>query len=284
MTVDVAHRRRTRAKIRPTRIIWHLALIVLAAFAMIPLLWMVATSLREPQTVFGGPLIPEKIVFDGYITALVEMGIWRNFLNSVLVTGLALVLIVVCSTLAGYAFARIRFRGRPLMFALIISALFVPGVATLIPIYIELKSMGLLGTHAGLILVYAAGGIPFSAFLMTTFFEALPNELAEAARIDGANEWQIFRRVMLPLAAPGVATIAIFQMLNIWNDLLLSSALVPAPALQTLQPAANRLVGEFATDYAGLTASMTLSILPMVILYIIFQKWFVRGLTAGAVK
>lgn len=274
--------RRVRSGV--ARASWHAFLAVCAVVSVFPVLWMVLTSLKDHAQVFEGNLLPDPVVVDGYITAWRDMAIWRNFLNSLFVTSTSVVLIVIVSTLAGYAFGRMLFIGRAALFALLVSALFIPAVATLIPTYVVLRTFGLLGSHVGLILVYVAAGVPFSTFLMSTFFRAIPEELTESARLDGANEWQIFRSVMLPLALPGVATIAIFQMLNVWNDLLTSAALVPQDAMQTLQPAASRLVGEFLTDYPGLAATMTLSVLPMLLMYVIFQKWFVRGLTAGALK
>ncbi|GAA1327788.1 carbohydrate ABC transporter permease [Pseudonocardia xinjiangensis] len=266
------------------RVLWHAAMVVISAGAIGPLVWMVLTSLRPQNTAFSGPLIPEKIQFSAYVFAWNELEIWRNFLNSVLITGATLVFTIVAATLAGYAFARIGFTARNLLFFVITSALFLPGVATLIPVYLELQTFGLLGSQLGLILVYTAGGVSFSLFLMRTFFEALPNELAEAARLDGASEVQIFWRVMLPLAMPGIATVAIFQMIGVWNELLFASALISEPGDQPIQPAANALIGQYSTNWPALTAAMTLSALPMVIAYVVFQRWFVAGLTAGAVK
>jgi ABC-type glycerol-3-phosphate transport system permease component len=271
-----------RATLR--RGLWHAVMVVISAGAVGPLVWMVLTSLRPQASALAGPLIPERIDFDAYAFAWNQLEIWRNFLNSVLITGSTLALTIVAATLAGYAFARIGFTGRNALFFVITSALFLPGVATLIPVYIELQSFGLLGGRLGLILVYTAGGVSFSLFLMRTFFEALPNELAEAARLDGASEVQIFWRVMLPLALPGIATVAIFQMIGVWNELLFASALISQPSEQPIQPAANALIGQYSTNWPALTAAMTLSALPMVVAYVVFQRWFVAGLTAGAVK
>ena len=279
-----SRRRASRSLSVGSRVLWHVVMIVVAVLMIAPLLWMMATSLRTQATVFSGPPIPTSIVFDAYVHAWRDLQIWRNLLNSILITGVSVALIVFSSVLGGYAFARLRFAGRNVLFAIVVSALFLPAVATLIPVYLELKSMGLLGTQLGLIFVYVAGGIPFSVFLMRSFFEGLPRELTEAARIDGANDWQIFVRVMVPLALPGIATIAIFQMLSVWNELLFASALISDHGLSPLQPAADSLVGEFGTDYPGLAAVMTLSALPMVLAYLVFQRWFVAGLTAGAVK
>ncbi|NAZ86954.1 carbohydrate ABC transporter permease [Kineococcus indalonis] len=264
--------------------LWHAVMVVVSAAAVGPLLYMLFTSIRPQATAFTGPLIPDEFTAVGYDFAWNELQIWRNFFNSVLITGTTLALTIAAATLAGYAFSRIGFTGRQLLFFVVTSALFLPGVATLIPIYLELQSFGLLGSRLGLILVYTAGGVSFSLFLMRTFFDALPHELSEAARLDGASEVQIFRRVMLPLAAPGIATVAIFQMINVWNELLFASALISEPANRPIQPVANSLIGQYATNWPALTAAMTLSALPMVVAYVVFQRWFVAGLTAGAVK
>ncbi|GAB3603319.1 carbohydrate ABC transporter permease [Kineococcus gypseus] len=264
--------------------LWHAVMVAVSVVAVGPLLYMVFTSIRPQSTAFTGPIIPNEFTADGYDVAWNELQIWRNFFNSVLITGTTLALTIAAATLAGYAFSRIGFTARNLLFFVVTSALFLPGVATLIPIYLELQSFGLLGSRLGLILVYTAGGVSFSLFLMRTFFDALPNELSEAARLDGASEVQIFRRVMLPLAAPGIATVAIFQMINVWNELLFASALISEPANRPIQPVANSLIGQYATNWPALTAAMTLSALPMVVAYVVFQRWFVAGLTAGAVK
>lgn len=281
-TLGAAAPGRTGALVR--RGLWHAVMVVLCLGSVAPLVYMVLTSIRPQATAFAGPLIPDELTAAGYDTAWNQLQVWRNFFNSVLITGSALALTLVAAVLAGYAFSRIGFTGRHLLFFVITSALFLPAVATLIPIYLQLQSYGLLGSRFGLILVYTAGGVSFSLFLMRTFFDALPGELAEAARLDGAGEVQLFWRVMLPLSLPGIATVAIFQMISVWNELLFASALINEPANQPIQPAANSLIGQYATDWPALTAAMTLSALPMVLAYVVFQRWFVAGLTAGAVK
>lgn len=263
---------------------WHLAMIVIAAAAVGPLLYMLLTSVRPQSSALTGPILPDSFSLAGYDIAWNELQIWRNFVNSVLITGATLLLTISGAVLAGYAFAKINFGARNLLFAVMISALFLPSVATLIPIYLELRSLGLLDSRIGLVLVYTAGGLPFSIFLMRTFFEALPDELAEAGRVDGASEVRIFGSLMLPLAAPGIATITIFQMIGTWNELLLASALIADPENQPIQPAARSLIGQYSTNWPALTAALTLGALPMVIAYIVFQRWFVAGLTGGALK
>ena len=280
--VGRTHRRTGRNTVAMTA--WHAVLVVVSAAFIAPLAWMIVTSLRSSQTALTGPILPRSFTLHAYGYVFSEVGIWRNLLNSIVVTGVAVLLTIAASTLAGYAFGRLGFWGKTATFTLLSSALFLPGVAILIPLYVELQEIGLLGGRTGLILVYAASGIPFSAFLMRAFFEELPWELSEAAKTDGASEFQIFWRVMLPLGAPGVATVATFQIITVWNDLLLANALIAEPASRTLQPAVNSLIGQYATDWPALTAGMTLSAAPMLIAYLLFQRWFVAGLTAGAVK
>ncbi|MGI4895346.1 MAG: carbohydrate ABC transporter permease [Janthinobacterium lividum] len=293
MSTTTLHRPKPRSlTTRPSRsagavgrgVLWHVVMIVVAAAAVAPLVYMVLTSLRPQATAFSGPIVPDQFSGSGYDFAWNDLQIWRNFFNSVLITGVTLALTIAAATLAGYAFSRIGFVARNLLFFVVTSALFLPGVATLIPVYLELQAFGLLGSRLGLILVYTAGGVSFSLFLMRTFFDALPNELSEAARLDGATELQIFWRVMLPLSAPGIATVAIFQMISVWNELLFASALISDPASRPIQPVANSLIGQYGTNWPALTATMTLTALPMVIAYVVFQRWFVAGLTAGAVK
>jgi ABC-type glycerol-3-phosphate transport system permease component len=279
-----ARGRRRAPRDNAKRTVWHVVLVLVSAAFVAPLAWMIVTSLRSSQTALTGPILPRSFTLHAYAYVFSEVGIWRNLLNSIVVTGIAVLLTIAASTLAGYAFGRLGFWGKTATFTLLTSALFLPGVAILIPLYIELQEIGLLGGRTGLILVYAASGIPFSAFLMRAFFEELPWELSEAAKTDGASEFQIFWRVMLPLGAPGVATVATFQIITVWNDLLLGNALISEPTARTLQPAVNSLIGQYATDWPALTAGMTLSAAPMLLAYLLFQRWFVAGLTAGAVK
>lgn len=281
---STAYPRHPRRRRIINRVTWHAALIVLAVLFILPLLWMLMTSLRSSQTALTGPIIPRAFTLQAYSYLFGQLGIGRNLINSIVVTGASVAITTAMATLAGYGFGRLDFRGRGAAFALLASALFLPSVAILIPLYIELQGIGLLGSLPGLILVYAAIGVPFSVFLMRAFFEGLPRELTEAAKVDGANEFQVFLYVILPLAAPGIATVATFQLITVWNELLLANALITSPQLLTLQPVVNSLIGKYSTNWPALTAGMTISVLPILIAYVFFQKWFIAGLTAGALK
>lgn len=286
MTMTVTSNRRKR-RIRPPspwRLVGYGVLWVIAISCLVPLLWMVLTSLRPTNTVFGGPLIPHHFTFHAYTFVWTQLHIFHYFINSVFITGLTLLIVLVAATLGGYGFARLGFRGSGALFGALISTLFLPGAAILIPIFVELKFFHLIGTQMGLILLYSGTSVAFAVLLMRIFFERLPKELHEAARVDGAGELQTFWRIMLPLAGPGVATVAILQVLTTWNELLFANSLIQKPSLLPLQPELYSIVGQHTTDWPSVTAALTIASIPMIVVYVLLQRRFVAGLTAGAVR
>ena len=160
----------------------------------------------------------------------------------------------------------------------------VPAAVLIIPLFLQLRDFGLIDSRFGLVLAYIGGGLAFSVFLMRSFFKTLPTELIDAGRVDGASEFGIFWRIMLPLAKPGIATVLIFQFMGTWNEFIFAATFVHTPDLRTLQPAIFAMVGRYSTNWPGLTAALTISILPIITIYIFMQRQFVAGLTAGAVK
>lgn len=271
-------------RITPSRIGGFATLTVIAVATMYPLVWMVLTSLRDRNTVFTGPFIPERVTFDAYGDAWTETNFGHHLRNSLVITTLSLVAIMVLSTTAGYAFAKLRFPFKRLIYILLLSTMAMPATSLVIPLYLQVRRLGLLDTTPGLILVYIGSMTPFSTFLLRSFFATLPDELIEAGRLDGASELTIFRRVMLPLAAPGVATVMILQFLNLWNEFLYANVLLQDPSKHPLQPVVFNLVGRFNTPWNILTAALTIAIVPVVVVYVRMQRRFVAGLTLGAVK
>lgn len=276
--------RRTRKRFTIGRIAGFLTLLLLGLVAIYPFVWMVLTSLRPRNTIFNGPFIPEKFIFDAYPQAWQQTQFGLHFLNSVLIAICALAGIVFLSTVAGYAFAKLNFPFKRVIYIMLLSTMAMPATSLVIPLYLQVKSIGLLNSQLGLILVYIGSMSPFSIFLMRAFFEVLPNELIEAARIDGAGEFGIFSRVMLPLARAGVGTVVILQFLALWNEFIYANVLIQDPAKQPLQPVIFNLVGQFNTNWPSLTAALTMAIIPVVLVYVRMQKQFVAGLTQGAVK
>lgn len=263
---------------------WYFVLIVLTFFSIFPLLWMVMTSFRPRYDVLGGPLIPTTFTLDAYKFVFGEFHFFNFFANSILASGITVVVVVSLSTLAGYAFAHLEFWGKEVIFLVLLGTLMVPPTVMILPLFLQLHDLGLIDTRWGQILAYISGGMAFSVFLMRSFFKTLPTELIDAGRVDGASEFGIFWRIMAPLARPGIATVLIFQFMDTWNEFLYGATIVHDPEVRTLQPAIYSMVGRYATNWPGVTAALTLSVIPIVVVYILMQRQFVAGLTAGAVK
>jgi len=264
----------------------YVVLTLVAVVCVFPLLWMVLTSLRTPDSAFGKSFIPTAAEWTAraYASAFTSAGMGRGLLNSLIVTAATIVGVLVVATLGGYGFARYRFRGRRAIYIAILSTLMVPVAVIIIPLFLELKVFNLLDSLQGLILVYIATSVPFAVVLMRGFFERIPENLAEAARIDGASELAVFFRVMLPLVEPAVLTLAVFQFLFSWNEFLLAETFLRSPDLLTVQPRVYAIVGQYSTNWSLLCAAVVISVIPVVVLYLILQRRFVAGLTVGALR
>lgn len=273
-----------KASFSLARVSAFLTLTLLALVAVYPFLWMVLTSLRARNTIFNGPFIPEQFLFDAYPNAWQQTDFGAHFLNALLIALCSLAGILFFSTTAGYAFAKLQFPYKRLLYILLLSTMAMPATSLIIPLYLQVKLLGLLNSQLGLILVYIGSMSPFSIFLMRSFFEVLPNDLIEAARMDGAREWHIFFRVMLPLAKAGIGTVVILQFLALWNEFLYATVLLQDADKLPLQPVIFNLVGQFNTNWPSFTAALTMAIVPIIVVYVRMQKQFVAGLTQGAVK
>jgi ABC-type glycerol-3-phosphate transport system permease component len=259
-------------------------LVVLAALTIFPLVWMVLTSLRKGNTVFSGPFIPSQFTFSAYSQAWHSIDFGGHFLNSLMVTTASVLGALVLSTVSGYAFAKLDFPFKNTIFFILLSTLMMPASALIIPLYLQLKDFGLLDSRIGLTLLYVGSSTPFCMFLMRAFFETIPSELVHAARVDGAGELTVFLRVILPLARPGLATVVIFQFLSTWNEFIYANTVIQTPEKLTLQPVLLTLSGQYSTNWPVLTAALTMSVIPIIIVYVRMQNQFVAGMTLGAVK
>jgi ABC-type glycerol-3-phosphate transport system permease component len=188
------------------------------------------------------------------------------------------------ATLAGYGFTHLDFPAKRIIYVSLLSTMLLPGTALIVPLFLELKQFALLDTTEGLILVYVGTNLPFAMFLMRAFFETLPRELRDSARVDGAGEFRIFWSVMAPLIGPGVATLVIFQFMFTWNEFILANTLLQTPEKLPLQPVLFAMQGQYSTNWSVLTAALVISVLPIVLVYVRMQRRFVEGLTMGALK
>lgn len=259
-------------------------LIAVAAFTIFPLIWLVFTSLRTQNTIFTGPIIPTHFTFAAYPRAWVSTQFALHFINSLWITVATVVGVMIFASLAGYAFAKLRFPFKDVIYVALLATLMMPATTLIIPLYLQLKAIGLLNNQLGLVILYISSSAPFSMFLMRAFFSTLPDELVQAARVDGAGEFTVFWRVVVPLARPGLATVIIFQFLQTWNEFLYANTIIQDTGKLPLQPVLFSLLGQYDTDWPTLTAGLTMSIIPVILVYVWMQRQFVAGLTLGAVK
>ena len=262
-----------------------LLLIVNAVIMLYPLFVMVMSSFKTNAEIFSSPLgLPTHFSTANLEKVWAETNFVRYLANSVGITVASVALILLCSTLAGYAIARYQFRLSSIVLMFFLSGMTVPLKLAIIPLFIQLDSLGLVDSYLGLVLVYVAMGIPSAVFIMTGFLRTLPRELEESARIDGASEFRIMRSIMLPLARPALVIVAIQNAVPIWNDFFFPLVLITSDNLKTLPQGLTVFVGEFTTDWGVLFTGLTLAALPITLVYIVLSKQFISGITQGAVK
>ncbi|MBD3785035.1 MAG: carbohydrate ABC transporter permease [Micrococcales bacterium] len=258
---------------------------VYAAFALVPLLLMVSSSFRSNGDLISNPLgAPWPLSFDAYREAWTAGNFATYFGNSLMVTLGAVALSTTVATMASYALARGRSRVFRWLESLFLSGLMLPIHLAILPIFYLFDGVGLIDSRLGLALMYGASGVPFSIFVLTTFFRQLPAELEEAATLDGANAWQTFWRVMVPLVRPAVATVAVFRFVPIWNDFLFPLVLLRNQDKYTLPVGLTTFFGENATNYAAVFAGLVITTIPLILLFLVATKQIVAGLTAGMAK
>ena len=257
---------------------------VYAAAALSPLIIMALGSLRTEQSLADHPIgLPLHPAFENYAKAWSEGGFSSYFVNSIVVTVGSVVLGTGVAVLAAYPLARYRFPMRGLLTAFFLAGLMLPIRLGVKPVFFLLNSIGLIDSRMGLIFVYAASGVPFGIFVLTAFFRALPMELEEAARIDGAGELRIFAQIMVPMVRPALTTVALFQFIPLWNDFFFPLVLVEDDKY-TLPVGLTRFVAEFEAAHAELYAGLVITTIPLVLLFLLATKQIVAGLTAGITK
>ncbi len=262
----------------------HIFLISVAVTCLYPLLWIIASSLKTQDIIFKDiSLIPQQLHFENYINALKEEGFGRSFLNSIFYTGSSVLGVVIIASMAGYAFSRLRFPGRTILFYVFIAAMMIPIPVSFVPLYVLLNKLHLRDTPIGYILCMISVGLSVSIFLLKTFFDRMPKELEDAARIDGCSKMGIWWHVALPFAKPVLAVVVIFNALNVWNEYILALIIFDSRKFMPLQVALQIFQGEFVTNYPLLMAGLSIAALPIIIVYLLMQKYIVKEITSGAV-
>jgi raffinose/stachyose/melibiose transport system permease protein len=274
-----------RRRVNPTGaaisiLLWGYVFVVLAPMALI-----VLNSMRPSRQIFREPIgLPESINLDSYVKAWGEASFSDYFFNSLVIVVASVTLATAVSALAAYVLGRYSFRGSTFLAIFFLSGLLLPFRLAIMPLFLLLQDLGLVDTRLGLILVYAATGIPFSVFILSAYFRQLPVDLAEAARMDGAGEYTIFGRVMLPLVRPALATVAVFQFVPLWNDFFFPLVLLRSSEKWTLPVGMTRFFGEFQTDWSTLFAGIIITTLPLIVVFLLATRQIIAGLTAGIGK
>jgi len=250
-----------------------------------PVFFLFNSALRETNSFASNPFVLARDPHWENFQQVWSDGEFAIYLkNSLIVTGGSLTLILILALGAGFVLGRYEFKGNALVFGFVLTGMLIPAKLAILPLFIQLKWMHLLDSHIGLILVYASGALPAAIFIMSGFFRSLPIDLDSAARIDGASELQLLRQVLTPLVRPGLAIVAIYSAIPIWNDFFLPLVLLQSPENKTIMQGLTVFFGQYASQWGILFAGLTMAALPLIVLYLVLSEQFIKGLTAGAVK
>ena len=286
-----SHRRseplRTKRDVRLFSRLGQVALVIWTIIVVVPILWTFLASFKNTTEIFSSPwTLPAHLRWENWGRAWTKAHIGQYFLNSVLVVGCSVFGTMLLGSMAAYVLARYKFWGNRIIYYLFVSGLAFPVFLALVPLFFVVRNLGLLDTYQGLILVYIAYSLPFTVFFLTAFFKTLPSSVAEAAMMDGASHTRLFFQIMMPMARPGLVSVAIFNVIGSWAQYLLPVVLMTSDSKKVLTQgiAQININAGYAADWSGLFAAISLSILPMIVVYAIFQRQIQSGLTAGAVK
>ena len=272
-------------RVRPDRVLKHFILVVATLVALTPTVFMIFTSLKsDEEYTFNKVGLPHAIVFDHFNNVLFESEFLSWMVNSMILAAGAVALSTVVSCLGAYAIARMQFVGRSLLFSVSTSLMAIPPVVMIVPLFVLYTQLKLISTYEGAILIYAGLITPFSVYLLTSFFRTLPREIFESARIDGASDFLILLKIVIPLSLPALMTLVVVNALYVWNDLLIAIIFLQDDAKRTLMAGISVFQGRYGDQIPLTMAGMVFASAPMVILYIAFQKHYIQGLMAGSIK
>ena len=265
----------------------HAVLLLYTAIALFPVVVIVINSFKSRNAIFRTPLSPptsETFDLIGYTTVLSQGDFFLYFQNSLIVTVASLFFVLLFGAMAAFALAEYRFRGNTMMGLYLALGIMIPIRLGTVAILQLMVASGLVNTLTALILVYTAQGLPLAVFILSEFMKQVSDDLKNAGRIDGLSEYRIFFRLVLPLVRPSMATVAVFTMIPIWNDLWFPLILAPSEATNTVTLRAQLFIGQYVTNWNAVLAALSLAILPVLVLYLVFSRQLIRGITSGAVK
>lgn len=270
--------------LRISRVLLHLALFSGAAWSIFPFIWMVLTSLKGyVEAAASQAILPQHWLFANYAAAWNEVGIFpRYFANTIFISVATVLGVLATSTLAGYAFARMRFPGRNLLFVILLATMMVPFEVTLVPNFILMRRLGWINTYAALVIPWTASA--FSVFLMRQFFRSIPGELYDAAVMDGSNHLRFLVSIVIPLSKPALVTSALLTFLGSWNSLMWPLLVTNSPEIRPLQVGVATFITDAGTQVQLLLAAVTISVIPVILLYLFLQRWFIEGIATVGIR
>jgi ABC-type glycerol-3-phosphate transport system permease component len=260
---------------------------------LFPILYILSLSLRTNETVYSAYayLIPKAATLKNYVNALnyarvnLNVSFMEMFRNSLIASISSILIAIILSSLAAFSFSNFLFKGKELIFTLMIGSFIIPSQVLLIPLFFMLKTVGLIDTYLAIIIPYIAILIPIAILILRSFFEEIPREMKESARIDGASDMNIFLRIILPMSKPALASCAILLFLETWNEFIFALVFLQNPKLQTIPVAIAKIAGgKFLLPIGTYSASIMITVIPIIVVFVAFQKWFIAGITMGALK
>lgn len=264
----------------------HIILMIIALIQVFPLFWLFTFSLKDNSEIFGGNIagLPQNWRFENYSTAFLQANVLQYFLNSILVTAVTILITAILAGTSAYAIERMRWRGRKAVMSGILLGMMVPIHAVLLPLFIVLSRAKILNSYWALIIPYVAFGLPMAVYLFTSFMASIPNEMEEAAAIDGCGIYGIFFKIILPLIRPAIATVSIFTFISSWNELMFAVTFISKTEYKTLTVGIMSMVGAYTTKWGEIGAGLMIATIPTIIIYLLLSEQVQNSLVAGAVK
>jgi len=272
------------SKRKINKVLLYVVLITITLVMLVPFLWMVSASLKYDKDIFTVPIrwIPENPKWDNYKVIWTKIPLMKFVLNTSKITLVVTVLQILTSSFAAYAFAKLQFKSKNALFLGYIATIAVPWQVYMVPQFIMMRSIGLNDTHLAIICLQAFSA--FGVFMMRQFYQGIPDSLCEAARIDGMSEYKIYRKIMLPLSKPALSTLTIFTFVATWNDFLGPSIYLTTESKKTLQIGLRMFIGQYSSEYGLIMAASVISLIPVLIVFLCLQKYFVEGVAATGIK
>lgn len=270
------------------KIVIVLALILMISYVIIiiyPLINMVLSSFKSTREIFLDPFsFPKSFHFENYYKVLIKMGFLRYFFNSIFITFISMVIVLLFGSMASFGLSYYIFKGNSLLYMIFLSGIMLPLKAAIIPLFMMIKTINLMDNPLSVILIFCAMGIPSTIFILSGFFKSIPRDLAYAAIIDGCNDFNIYRKVMMPIIVPAIALVTIYNAVPIYNDFFFPLVFLQSPKFKTLPVGLSTFFGQYGTNWSLVFTGLSVAIIPMLILYLLMSKYFIKGMTAGAIK